>query len=69
MLEANGFRVVESRFIGHLLRVSTVFLRLSRMERRSVFYRIFETLHRSRVGNVKIRKNLRDIMTLAAVKH
>jgi 2-polyprenyl-3-methyl-5-hydroxy-6-metoxy-1,4-benzoquinol methylase len=68
ILSKTGFRMVESRFISHLLRISTVFLRLSKMERDSVFYRIFTALERSRVGDIKIRKNLRDIITVAAVK-
>jgi len=66
--EKSGFDVVETKFIAHLLHVSTVFMRLSRGNRKSVFYRIYSVLAGHSLGRIKIRKNLHDIVTLFAVK-
>jgi len=64
----SGFEVVEARFIAHLLRVSTVFLRLSRGNPKSPFYRIYSALEGRWLGRIKLRKNLHDIITVFAVK-
>ncbi len=64
----SGFEVVETKFIAHLLRLSTVFMRLSRGDKKSLFYRIYLALANRSVGKIKIRKNLHDIITLFAVK-
>jgi len=64
----SGFEVVETKFIAHLLRMSTVFMRLSRGDTQSLFYRIYRSLADRSLGRIKIRKNLHDIVTLFAVK-
>jgi 2-polyprenyl-3-methyl-5-hydroxy-6-metoxy-1,4-benzoquinol methylase len=63
-----GFEVVEGRFIAHLLRVSTVFMRLSRSNKDSIFYRIYRALEGSLIGRIKIHKNLHDIITVFAIR-
>jgi 2-polyprenyl-3-methyl-5-hydroxy-6-metoxy-1,4-benzoquinol methylase len=68
MLEKAGFRVTASRHIGHLLKLKTVFFRLSRGDRKSPYYRVFDRLNRSPIGDWKIYKNLHDIITVFAVK-
>jgi 2-polyprenyl-3-methyl-5-hydroxy-6-metoxy-1,4-benzoquinol methylase len=68
ILTKTGFQMVDSRFIAHLLKIRTVFLRLSRGDRESVFYRAFQGLAGSALGNIKLRKNLHDIITVFAVK-
>ena len=68
LVEKAGFRVTDSRHIGHILKVKTVFFRLSRGDQSSPYYRIFERLNRSSVGDWKIYKNLHDIITVFAVK-
>ncbi len=67
-LEKSGFTVVDSRFIGHLFKVKTVFLRLSRGNVKSVFHRIYGSLNGSTLGELKFKKNLHDIVTMIAVK-
>jgi SAM-dependent methyltransferase len=64
----SGFEVVETRFIAHLLRIDTVFMRLSRGDKASPFYRMYSALARRPLGKVKVRKNLHDIITVFAVK-
>lgn len=63
-----GFRVVKTDFIAHLLCLSTVLIRLARGDTKSVFYRLHSALAGSRLGNLRIKKNLNDIMTVFAVK-
>jgi SAM-dependent methyltransferase len=63
-----GFRTLETRYIGHLLKVATVFHRLSRGNPRSKWHWLYSRLRKSRVGNLKIRKNLRDIITVIGRK-
>ena len=62
------FEVVETMFIAHLLRVSTVFMRLARGDKNSLLYRIYLGLADRSLGRIKIRKNLHDIVTVLAVK-
>ena len=64
----SGFEIVETRFIAQLLRISTVFMRLSRGNRESWLFRIYSALAGRRLGKIKIRKNLHDIVTAFAVK-
>lgn len=68
MVGKAGFDLLEVRFIGHLLRVSTIFQRLSRGDRASLAHRISQALEGRALGNFAIRKNLRDIITIFAVK-
>ena len=67
-LSKSGFQVVQSKFIGHLLKVKTVFWRLSRGNADSLFYHVYKTLDGTSLGEVKFRKNLHDIITVLAVK-
>ncbi len=64
----SGFEVVDAKFIAHLLRISTVFMRLSRGDTKSPFYRIYSALADRSLGRIKIKKNLHDIITIFAVK-
>jgi len=67
-LEATGFSVRKIESIAHLLRVKTIFYRLSMVAEKGLFFRIFQGLSQSRIGGWKIRKNLNDVITLFAVK-
>lgn len=67
-LSIAGFQVVDSRFIGHLLKVRTVFWRLSRGNPASPFYRICKYSSGKAFGEFKIHKNLHDIITMSAIK-
>jgi 2-polyprenyl-3-methyl-5-hydroxy-6-metoxy-1,4-benzoquinol methylase len=66
--ERAGLKLVDARFIAHLLKVSTVFHRLARERKDSIFHRGFLALKDTGVGQLKIRKNLHDIITVFAVK-
>jgi len=67
-LTKSGFQVVDSKFIGHLLKIKTVFWRLSQSNVNSLFYRIYKALNGTALGEIKFHKNLRDIITVLAVK-
>jgi len=68
ILAKTGFEMTDSRFIAHILKLGTVFLRLSKGDKNSLLYRISMRLSGSAIGGIKIRKNLRDIITVFAVK-
>jgi hypothetical protein len=55
-------------FIGHLFKVKTVFLRLARGNMSSRFVGIYKALNGTPLGELKFNKNLRDIVTMLAVK-
>jgi len=65
-LERTGFEVLGHEFLPHLLFLQTVFLRLASNRKEGVCYRIYRALSGTRVGRVRIRKNLRDIVTVFA---
>jgi hypothetical protein len=67
-LEKSGFQVVDTKFIGHLFRVKTIFLRLSRENVNSVHNRIYRQLNGTTLGELKFTKNLHDIVTVLATK-
>jgi 2-polyprenyl-3-methyl-5-hydroxy-6-metoxy-1,4-benzoquinol methylase len=67
-LEKSGFQVLDSKFIGHLFKVKTVFLRLSRGNQRSASYRVYKALEGTSIGEARFRKNLHDIITIFAIK-
>ena len=68
MLDRGGFTFLRHAYIPHLLTLRTVFFRLSKAEPSSPFFRIARRLGHSRLGQVKIRKNLHDIITVFAAK-
>jgi SAM-dependent methyltransferase len=67
-LSKSGFQMVDSKFIGHILKVQTVFWRLSRSNKESPFYRIYRALEGTALGNIGFHKNLHDIITVLAIK-
>lgn len=68
VLHRTGFEVIEHRHIAHLLKVQTIFYRLSRANEKSTWHRIHLALRGTALGNVTIRKNLHDIITVIAKK-
>ncbi|MGA3018727.1 MAG: class I SAM-dependent methyltransferase [Bryobacteraceae bacterium] len=68
LLGKAGFQWIGARFIPHVLRIRIVFQRLARENRNSVFFRISQGLRSTWLGEAKIKKNLRDIITVIAVK-
>ncbi len=67
-LSIAGFQVVDSRFIGHLLKVKTVFWRLSQSNPSSPHYRMYKRMNGTWLGEMKFHKNLHDIITVLAIK-
>lgn len=68
LLSKTGFRLVESRFIAHRLKLKTIFMRLAKGDEASVFYRAYKGLSRYSAGDFQIRKNLHDVITVIGVK-
>ena len=69
ILEKNGFTFLKHEFIGHLMRLATVFFRLCKENKASVLYRLYEFFSRRPFKDLKVRKNLHDIITVFAVKN
>jgi 2-polyprenyl-3-methyl-5-hydroxy-6-metoxy-1,4-benzoquinol methylase len=67
-LEKSGFQVVDSKFIGHLFKIKTIFLRLSRDNVNSRQFRAYQALKGTALGEFQFKKNLHDIITMLAVK-
>ncbi|HBA59513.1 MAG TPA: hypothetical protein DCZ92_01560 [Elusimicrobia bacterium] len=69
ILEKNGFTFLKAKFIGHLMRLATIFFRLCKEDKKSFLYRLYEFFSRGPLKDIKIRKNLHDIITVFAVKN
>jgi SAM-dependent methyltransferase len=67
-LSRSGFEVLHAGFIGHLMKVKTVFWRLSRGNTSSLAYRAFKSIGDTPLGEMKFHKNLHDIITVLAMK-
>jgi len=67
-LQKAGFDVVDSKFIGHLFKIKTIFHRLSKGNLHGSFHRIYKSLEGTSIGEFKFTKNLHDIVTMLAVK-
>jgi SAM-dependent methyltransferase len=69
LLGKTGFRLIDTRFIPHILRIWIVLHRFARGNQDSPFLRIARRLKSTWLGEAKIKKNLRDIITVIAVKN
>jgi 2-polyprenyl-3-methyl-5-hydroxy-6-metoxy-1,4-benzoquinol methylase len=67
-LSRTGFSTLYHRYIGHVLSLKTVAYRLSDCGSPGLFGSLYVVLKRSPLGNVPIRKNLNDIITIVAEK-
>ncbi|HIJ84406.1 MAG TPA: class I SAM-dependent methyltransferase [Magnetococcales bacterium] len=67
-LVESGFSVLSHKYISHILFLKTIFFRLSEGKQRGLFYHCFKLVEHSRLGKIRIRKNLHDIITTWAVK-
>jgi SAM-dependent methyltransferase len=64
-----GFQPLLVKHLGHLLWLKTVCYRLARNNRKSLWYQLFKVLDRSRLGRIRIYKNLHDIVTIISSKN
>jgi 2-polyprenyl-3-methyl-5-hydroxy-6-metoxy-1,4-benzoquinol methylase len=67
-LEKKSFVLELSSFIGHTLFLKTIPYRLARSDQKSLLYKLYQLLDQSPVGNIKVPKNLHDIITVVGVK-
>ena len=67
-LEKSGYTMEVSTFIGHTLFLKTIPYRLSRSNQKSLLYRIYQLLDKSPLGNIRVPKNLHDIITVVGIK-
>lgn len=68
VLKDTGFQATGAKYLAHILKLKTIFFRLSQGSMASPFYRVYSILSKSRIGEIRIRKNLHDIITVFAIK-
>lgn len=68
-IEKEGFEIKKIKYIPHILQLKTVFYRFAMCDKKSLFYKIYEIFKKiPMIGNIPIYKNLKDIVTIVAVK-
>ena len=67
-LEKSGFAMEVATFIGHWLFLKTIPYRLARSNQHGLIYKTYKLLDQSPLGNIKVYKNLHDIITVIGVK-
>lgn len=67
-LEKTSFNIIFFKHLGHLMFLSTVLYRLSRGEKKSVFFKLYKLIVGTWLGHRKIYKNLHDIVTVFTKK-
>ncbi len=67
-LEKNSFHNLDVHHFGHVIFFSTIFQRLSQGIQGSKMFKLFEALEGTKIGKIKIYKNLKDVITVIAEK-
>jgi len=67
-LEKSGFSFETSAFIGHTLFLKTIPYRLAQTNRSGLIFKMYQILDKTPLGNIKIQKNLHDIITVIGIK-
>ncbi len=68
-LEKSGFSFDTSAFIGHTLFLKTIPYRLAQTNHSGFFFKLYQILDKTPFGNIKIQKNLHDIITVIGIKN
>ena len=66
--EQNADEGLRESFIPNLLKIKTIFYRLARYNENSIFFKIYNFLDKTYIGNINIKKDLHDIFTVFAIK-
>ncbi|HWS65306.1 MAG TPA: class I SAM-dependent methyltransferase [Steroidobacteraceae bacterium] len=67
-LNKAGFDVIDVRHMAHILLLKTIPYRLARGNTGSVAHSVYKALAKSSLGDIPIKKNLHDLITIFAVK-
>ena len=68
MLNTRGFKVKFYKYMTQVLFLKTVLFRMSQNNKKSIFYYLYTLLNRTPLKDIKMRKNLHDIITVFADK-
>lgn len=68
LLEQSGFQLQSAKFIGHILDLKTIPFRLARGATSGLYHSAYKLLSKSAIGDIKIYKNLHDIITMIGIK-
>lgn len=63
-----GMNVVDVRHMAHIILLKTIPFRLAKSTEGTFMYRLFNLLDRHPIGNIRIKKNLHDLITTFSVK-
>jgi SAM-dependent methyltransferase len=66
--ERNGFKITKHKHYSQRISISKVFFRLSKANKKSLFYKLYSFLETTPFKNISINKNLNDIVTIFAQK-
>ncbi len=67
-LNISGFEVKEYSYLPHLTSLKTIFYRLAQNNKQNLFYSLYRMFNHPPFKDVKIKKNLYDIVTVFAKK-
>ena len=67
-LEKASFDAIFYKHMGHLMFLSTILFRLTRERQSGIFLDLYKLINKTRLGHIRIYKNLHDIITVFAVK-
>ncbi len=66
-LDKASFDIVSYKYMGHLLFISTAVFRMDK-EQKGLWFYLYNLINNNWIGRIKVYKNLRDVMTVVAVK-
>jgi 2-polyprenyl-3-methyl-5-hydroxy-6-metoxy-1,4-benzoquinol methylase len=69
ILDRVNFKIVDTKFIGHLLQIKTVLYRLSQSGENHLFYEMYKLFKDNLFGKIVVYKNFHDIITVFAIKN
>ena len=68
-LDNSSFKILFLKHFGHVMFLSIIFYRLSRGKEKSIFFKLYKLLDGTRLGRIRVYKNLHDIVTVFAEKN
>jgi SAM-dependent methyltransferase len=67
-LAISGFKIEQYKHITQQIYFKTIFFRLSRNNKNSIFYHLYKLINHTPFKDIKVKKNLHDIITVFARK-
>lgn len=68
LLKRVDMKVVDTRYMPQIIALKTIPFRLAKSMEGNLLYKLFQFLEKRRIGQLKIRKNLGDLITTFSIK-